>query len=407
MIKTAADFTALILPNRWNFGRNGRAVTTSRFSPFVSSAAALLTFSFVSAMPAAEISSAPFGTLKSGAAVSIHTLKNDAGLEARIATLGAAVVSLKTPDRDGKSADVVLGFDDLAGYETAHPFFGVIAGRFANRIAKGKFALDGKEYSLAVNNGPNSLHGGKVGFDKKVWKVVSAEVKDGSPVLVLRYVSPDGEEGYPGTLVTTLTYTLTPGNELRIDYHAETDKPTVLNLTNHSYFNLAGEGSGAITDHVLQLKAASYTDTDADLIPTGEIKPVKGTPLDFTKPEKIGARIDQEGFAPLKFGAGYEHNFVVDGKPGDLRPAARVTDPKTGRVMECLTTEPGIQLYTANHIGTPIKGKAGHTYDVRGGFCLETQHYPDSPNHPEFPSTVLRPGRAYQSTTVYRFSVDK
>lgn len=354
-----------------------------------------------------SISHKPFGTLKSGKAVEIHHLDNGKGVRAGIITLGGIIVSLEVPDRDGRSGDIVLGFDTLAEYEAGHPFFGCITGRYANRIAKGRFTLDGREYQVPVNNGPNSLHGGNEGFDKKVWNVRASEVRDGRPTLVLTYTSPDGEEGYPGKLDTTVTYQLTPEGELRIDYEAVTDKPTVVNLTNHTYFNLAGDGSGPVSDHLLTLHCSRYTDTDPNLIPTGELKPVAGTPLDFRKPERIGARIDQTDFKPLEYGAGYDHNFVIDGAAGTLRRAARVEDPSSGRVMECLTTAPAVQLYTANHMTETIRGKGGRTYGRRGALCLETQHYPDSPNHPDFPSTVLRPGETYRHTTVYRFSTSQ
>jgi aldose 1-epimerase len=300
---------------------------------------------------------------------------------------------------------IVLGKDTLAEYEAGHPFFGCITGRYANRIAKGKFTLDGKSYSLHVNNGPNSLHGGKEGFDKKLWKITETGEEAGAGFVRLSYTSPDGEEGYPGKLDCTVTYSFTNGNELRIEYTATTDKPTVVNLTNHSYFNLEGHGKGTILDHVAQIFASRYTDTDADLIPTGAIKDVAGTPLDFRSPVRIGDRIDQKEFPPLKHGAGYDHNFIVDGEPGTLRPAAKVTDPKSGRTLECLTTEPAVQLYTTNHMDKPTKGRDGRTYEFRGAFCLETQHYPDSPNHKAFPTTVLRPGETYRHTCVYRAGV--
>lgn len=349
----------------------------------------------------------PFGRLASGAPVEIFTLANADGMEARITNYGGILVSLKVPDAAGRLADVVLGFDTLAEYEGGHPYFGAIIGRYGNRIAKGKFTLDGHEAQLGLSNGEHSLHGGKVGFDKKIWKVVRAEVKAGSPVLELSYVSPDGEEGYPGTLSCIVTYTLTAANELRIDYAATTDKTTVVNLTNHSYFNLAGAGSGPIGGHVLQLFCEAYTDTDRELIPTGILTPVQGTPFDFLSPHAVGGRIDSPGVPALEYGFGYDHNFVISGEPGKLREAAKVIEPKSGRVMECLTTEPGVQLYTANQMVEPIPGKDGKVYGKRGAFCLETQHYPDSPNHEAFPSTVLKPGEEYKTTTIYRFSTVK
>jgi aldose 1-epimerase len=367
------------------------------------SLASLLTLS--SAMSADHsASSAPWGKTKDGTEVELWTLKNKSGMTAQITTYGGIIVSLTAPDRDGKFADVVLGKASLAEYEAGHPFFGTITGRYANRIGGSKFTLDGKEVNVTpTGGGKHSLHGGKVGFDKKVWTAQKIEKADAVGV-ALYYVSPDGEEGYPGELATVVTYLLNDQNELSIDYVATTDKPTVVNLTNHSYFNLAGAGTGPILDHVLELKCAQYTDTDKDLIPTGILASVKGTPLDFLTAQPIGARINQTDVTAIRFGNGYDHNFVVDGKAGTLRSAATVFDPKSGRVMECLTTEPGIQLYTMNGDGPPIKGKAGQSYARRSAFCLETQHYPDSPNHPEFPSTELRPGQTYQTTTIYKFS---
>jgi aldose 1-epimerase len=303
------------------------------------------------------------------------------------------------PDRDGKLNDVVLGFDDLESYLKGHPHFGATTGRVANRVAKGKFTLDGKEYTLAVNNGPNSLHGGLKGFDKVVWKAEPKEASDAVAVQ-LTYVSPDGEEGYPGNLTTIVTYALTNQNELRIDYKATTDKATPVNLTNHSYFNLAGPRSGDILSHELMLEADEYTPADDTLIPTGEIRSVKGTPLDFTKPATIGSRIAQ---VADKTG-GYDHNFLLRGKGKSLALAARAYEPKTGRVMEMYTTEPGVQLYTGNFLDGKLKGKGGVVYQKHQAFCLEAQHFPDSVNHPEFPSVILRPGQTYTQTTAYKFS---
>jgi aldose 1-epimerase len=300
---------------------------------------------------------------------------------------------------------VVLGFDSIDGYLMRTSYFGVLVGRYGNRIAKGRFTLNGVEYKLATNNGENSLHGGVKGFNKAVWKV--RDVSDGqSPRLELTYLSKDGEEGYPGNLSVTVVYTLTDSNELRIDYSATTDKDTVVNLTNHSYFNLAGQGEGDILGHELTLFAGKFTPSDKVLIPTGELRSVEGTPFDFRKPVAIGARIGQND-EQLKFGGGYDHNFVLSSGGGALALAARVYEPKTGRVMEVLTTEPGIQFYTGNFLDGTLSGKGGKAYAKRSGFCLETQHFPDSPNHPQFPSTVLRTGGRYQTTTVYRFSVSK
>jgi aldose 1-epimerase len=342
-----------------------------------------------------------FGKTKDGQSVDLYTLTNANGVEARITTYGGIIVSLKTPDRAGKLDDIVLGFDSLDEYLKGHPFFGAVAGRYANRIAKGHFTLNGAEYKLAVNNGENSLHGGVVGFDKVVWKARPVPTKEGV-ALELAYLSKDGEEGYPGNLSVKVVYTLTDKNELRIDYSATTDKDTVINLTNHSYFNLAGQGSGDILNHQLTINAKSFTPVDPTLIPTGELRPVKGTPFDFTQPTAIGARVNQDD-EQLKFGGGYDHNFVVDGQTGVLRRAAKAVDPSTGRVLEVWTTEPGVQFYIGNFL-TEMKGKAGKTYNKRYGFCLETQHFPDSPNKPNFPSAVLKKGGEYQTTTVFKFS---
>ena len=348
------------------------------------------------------ITSEVWGTHE-GRKVELFTLENKNGVEAKITTYGGIVVSLKVPDRAGKLADVALGFDKFEDYEKRNPFFGAITGRYANRIAKGKFTLDGKEYHLAVNNGPNSLHGGKIGFDKKVWTAKKLYKSHGVG-LELSYTSPDGEEGYPGTLKCKVTYLLTNDNALEIDYSATTDKATVVNLTNHSYFNLAGEGSGKITDHLIEVNADTFTPTDDGLIPTGERASVVGTPMDFTKMRRIGEHID-DNFKPLKQGLGYDHNYVLAGGSG-LKLAARVKDPKSGRIMEVRTTEPAIQFYTSNHMSKMPGCKNGHTYDFRHALCLEAQHYPDSPNHPDFPSTVLRPGDTYQQTTIYKFSAE-
>jgi aldose 1-epimerase len=367
---------------------------------------AALALTATSAMSKTPVTT-PFGKLKDGRAVDLITLENKAGASVQITNFGGIVVSFNVPDKAGKMDSIVLGKETLAEYEAGHPFFGAIAGRYANRIAKGKFTLDDKEYTLAVNNPPNSLHGGKEGFDKKLWTVAGTGEKDGAGFVKLAYTSPNGEEGYPGALKCTVTYSFNDKNELKIEYSATTDKATVVNLTNHSYFNLAGHGQGTILDHVAQIYASQYTETDADLIPTGEIKFVENTPLDFRKPVRIGDRIDQKDFLPLKYGAGYDHNFILDGKPKTLRMAATVTDPKSGRTLDCLTTEPAVQLYTANHMVKTEKGRAGRSYAFRGAFCLETQHYPDSPNHPAFPSTMLKPGETYKHTCIYRAGVEK
>jgi aldose 1-epimerase len=329
---------------------------------------------------------------------STYTLKNAKGMEAVVTNYGARVMKLTTPDRAGQFADVVLGFDSPAAYETIeNPYFGAIVGRYGNRIAKGKFTLGGVEYTLAKNNGENSLHGGLKGFDKRVWSA-----KQDGQKLEMTYVSKDGEEGYPGTLTATVTYSLTDDNSLRIDYTATTDKDTVKNITNHAYFNLAGQGDGDILGHELVLYADKYTPVDSGLIPTG-IKPVQGTPFDFRKPHLIGERINADN-EQIKFGKGYDHNFVLNGDMGKLRPAVKLTEPKSGRVMEVSTTEPGVQFYTGNFLDGTITGKGGKVYKQRSALCLETQHFPDSPNHPNFPTTVLKPGEKYESTTIYKLS---
>jgi aldose 1-epimerase len=349
-----------------------------------------------------QVTKRPFGQTAEGAAVELYTLTNQNGLEVAITNYGGAVVSIKAPDRNGNLADVVLGFDTLDGYLKEHPYFGSLIGRYGNRIGKGRFTLNGVAYVLARNNGENHLHGGLKGFDKVVWKPVEPAAKD-AQTLVLSYLSKDGEEGYPGNLSVTVTYSLNDANELRIDYAATTDKDTVVNLTNHSYFNLAGQGQGDILGHEVMTNADRFTPVDAGLIPTGELRSVEGTPFDFRKPTAIGARINQAD-QQLKLGRGYDHNFVLNRETEGLALAARVTEPGSGRVLEVLTTEPGLQFYTGNFLDGTIRGKGGKVYGQRYGFCLETQHFPDSPNKPRFPSTVLKPGQRYQSTTVYRFS---
>jgi aldose 1-epimerase len=337
------------------------------------------------------------GKTPDGAPIEAYTLRSEGGAIAKVISYGATLVKLWMPDRDGNLSDVVLGFDSAERYVGPHPHFGGIVGRYANRIAKGKFTLDGKEYQLDINNPPNSLHGGKVGFDRRMWTAHPSA--DASTAAVrFSHLSADGEEGFPGDLKVSATYTLTHNNELRIDYTAQADKPTPLNLTNHTYFNFAGNGD--VLGHVLQLDADSYTPVDATLIPTGEIWPVAGTPLDFRKPAAIGAHIAEIGGNP----GGYDHNFIVNGKAGTLRHAARVYEPSTGREMEVWTTEPGIQFYSGNFLDGTVKGKKGVSYAKHSGFCLETQHYPDSVNHPNFPSVILRPGETYNQTTVFGFS---
>jgi aldose 1-epimerase len=347
-----------------------------------------------------SIQKSEYGKTQDGQTVELYTLTNNKGMVAKVMTYGAIITELEVPDRHGKNANIVLGFKDLKDYLERNPFFGAVAGRYANRIAKGQFTLDGKTYHLFVNNGPNSLHGGKKGFDKKVWKAEPKEMPDG-PSVALTYVSPDGEEGYPGTLTTTCTYTLGNDNSFKYEFVATTDKPTVVNLANHSYFNLAGEGSGTVLDQIMQINADRYTAVDSTLIPTGEIKRVKGTPLDFTTPHAIGERINQIGEI-----GGYDHNYILNAPGPTPGLAARMKDPKSGRVMEVLTTQPGVQFYSAIHLGGNLVGPSGKKYVKYGAFCLETQHYPDSPNHPEFPSTVLRPGEKYDQITVFKFSAE-
>jgi aldose 1-epimerase len=325
-----------------------------------------------------------------------YTLRNRRGMTAKLINYGATLTELWVPDRRGKTTDVVLGFDDLQNYLGNHPHFGGTIGRYANRIAKGQFTLDGKTYQLALNNGPNTLHGGNLGFDHRFWEGEQIENAQGLSVR-FTYVSPDGEENFPGTLTTTVMYTLTDENELKLEYSAESDKATPLNLTNHTYFNLTG--SGDVLGNVLYLDADEYTPTDANLIPTGEIRSVEGTPLDFRKPTPIGQHIGK-----LKEIGGYDHNFVVKGTNGTLRLAARVSDPKSGRKMEVWTTEPGIQFYSAIRLNGVV-GKRGMAYQKYGALCLETQHYPDSPNHPNFPSTILTPDARFHSETIYKFFV--
>jgi aldose 1-epimerase len=347
-----------------------------------------------------------FGKTADGQEVQLFTLSNKNGMEARIMDYGGIVVSLKVPDRTGKLDDVVLGLNTLDDYLKGHPYFGALVGRYGNRIAKGRFTLNGVEYKLAVNNGENHLHGGIKGFDKVVWNAKFVKTVKGEVSLVLTYLSKDGEEGYPGNLNVRVVYTLSNNNELMIDYTATTDKDTVVNLTHHSYFNLAGEGNGDILNHQLTINASRFTPIDAGSIPTGELKNVAGTPFDFTKPTAIGARINQPD-QQLGFGKGYDHNFVLNGRAGTLRTAAMVFEPTTGRVMEVLTTEPGVQFYTGNFLDGTLTGKSGKVYQQRFGFCLETQHYPDSPNQPKFPTTTLRKGQTLHSTTIYRFSTRK
>jgi aldose 1-epimerase len=341
----------------------------------------------------------PFGQTADGREVTLYTLTNTNGLRVRITNYGAILVSLEVPDRDGKLADITLGFDALDGYLAVHPYFGATVGRYANRIGKARFELDGVEYELAANDGENHLHGGIKGFDKVVWRPENLWANDNEALVKMSYISEDDEEGYPGNLACAVTYTLTKDDELKINYEAETDKTTVVNLTNHSYFNLAGQGTGDILGHELTLNADKYTPVDEGLIPTGEIRSVKDSPMDFTLPMSIGSRIKQVG-------DGYDHNYVLNSGPdlSGLALAARAYEPTSGRVMEIFTSEPGVQLYTGNFLDGSLTGKAGKVYKKHYAFCLETQHFPDSPNKPEFPSVVLQPGQKYTSVTVHKFS---
>jgi aldose 1-epimerase len=344
-----------------------------------------------------------FGKTEDGQSVDLYRLTNKNGMEAAITNFGGIVVSLKVPDRSGKIDDVVLGYDGLDGYLTNKAYFGAIIGRYGNRIAHGKFVLDGVTYSLPKNDGDNTLHGGTKGFNKRVWNAKEASTAQ-APTLELTYLSKDGEEGFPGNLSVKVVYTLTDQNELQIHYSATTDKDTVVNLTNHSYFNLAGQGNGDILGHQLTIHADRFTPVDQTLIPTGELRPVKGTPFDFTKSTAIGSRINQND-QQLKFARGYDHNWVLSGgKKNSPALAAEVYEAQSGRVLQVLTTEPGVQFYSGNFLDGSIRGKGGKVYNLRYGLCLETQHFPDSPNHPKFPSTVLKPGEAYQSTTIFKFS---
>ena len=378
----------------------------------LSIAAFVVTSLGIAALADAEpVSSEPFGQTHPGQPVQIYTLRNDTGIEARITNYGGIIVSLKVPDKNGRADDIVMGFDKLddylaPAYLKAAPYFGALIGRYANRIAKGQFTLDGKTYQLPINNGPNTLHGGKRGFDQRVW--TAREGKGTTPTLDLSYESADGEEGFPGKVSVKAVYTL-EGSELKIEFTATTDKPTVINLTNHSYFNLKGAGNGDVLDHEMQIEADAYTPIDEDSIPLpgGPVK-VAGTPFDFTKPAKIGARIDADD-TQIDNGNGYDHNFVLrDYKPGATpRQIATVAEPATGRKLEIFSDQPGVQFYTGNFLDGTITGKGGKAYPLRGAFCLEPQHFPDSPNRPDFPSVVLRPGETYHHTIVYRFGTVK
>jgi aldose 1-epimerase len=370
-------------------------------------AGALLFATIASAKEKPEVSKQSFGKAPSGEEVSIYTLKNSNGMTAEITNYGGIIVKLTAPDKNGKYEDVVLGFNSLDDYvKDNSPYFGALIGRYGNRIGQGKFTLNGKTYTLAKNNEPNgipcSLHGGLKGFDKVVWKAEPLLVKN-TAGLKLEYLSKDGEEGYPGNLKVTVTYWLTNKNEVKIEYSAVTDKPTPVNLTNHSYFNLKGEGNGDILDHELILNADRFTPVDKGLIPTGKLESVKGTPFDFTSAHKIGERVDENN-EQLKIARGYDHNWVLNHKGNKLSLAASVYEPTTGRVLEVFTTQPGIQFYCGNFLDGSLKGKSGKPYNFRNGFALETQHFPDSPNHPNFPNTILKPGETLKSTTIFKFS---
>jgi len=352
------------------------------------------------AAQASTVTHAPFGTLPGGAKADVYTLKSPE-VEVRVTTYGARVVAIDTKDRSGKMGDIVLGHSSVEPYtQGKNAYFGVVPGRYANRIAKGKFTLEGKPYQITTNDGPNMLHGGTEGFDRRNW--TAKEIPNG---VEFTLVSPDGDQGFPGKLTAHVRYTLL-GDKLRIEYSATTDKPTVVNLTNHTYFNLSGEGSPSILDEVVTLDADKYTPVDATLIPTGELAPVAGTPFDFTKPTVIGARINNAN-EQLKLGGGYDHNWVLRGKAGVLHPAAKVYDPASGRVLSVSTTEPGVQFYSGNFLDGSLVGKGGKKYVKRSGLCLETQHFPDSPNHSNFPSTELKPGQTYHSVTEFTFTTQK
>lgn len=380
-----------------------------KINQFISiTAAAMVVASFtgcalMSNNPKGTITESAFGTLPDGTPVELYTLRNSHGMEATITTYGGIVTTLKVPDKQGRFSDVVLGYDHLDGYLKSTPYFGALIGRYGNRIAKGKFSLDGVEYTLAANNGANALHGGLKGFDKAVWTARPLPTANG-PSLILTYVSRDGEEGYPGNLLVTAVYSVTEDNALKVEFSATTDRKTVVNLTHHSYFNL--RGSGDVLGHVVYINADKFTPVDAGSIPTGELRPVAGTPFDFRKPNTIGARIGQTNDAQIALGRGYDHNWVLNKQGQELSLAASVYEPMSGRKMEVWTTEPGTQFYTGNFLDGSITGKGGWVYQPRHGFCFEPQHFPDSPNQPAFPTTVLNPGETYQNTIIYKFGAE-
>jgi aldose 1-epimerase len=376
-----------------------------RFAAITTAAIAAASFTgctFMSHSPQGSITESNFGKLPDGTPIELYTLRNSHGMEATIMTYGGIVTSLKVPDKNGKFDDVVLGYDNLDGYLKSSPYFGALIGRYGNRIAKGKFSLDGVEYTLATNNTPNALHGGLKGFDKVVWTARPLPTANG-PSLILTYVSRNGEEGYPGNLLVTAVYSLTENNALRIDFNATTDQKTVVNLTHHSYFNLAGGGD--ILGHVVYINADRFTPVDSTLIPTGELRPVAGTPFDFRTPTAIGARVGDTNNEQIVFGGGYDHNWVLNKQTNDLSLAASIYEPTTGRTMEVWGTSPGLQFYSGNFLDGTLTGKGGKVYQFRNGFCFEPQHYPDSPNHPAFPTTELKPGEVYENTIIYKFGV--
>jgi len=352
---------------------------------------------------AATVTVAPFGRMPDGKAVEVYTLTNVRGMEVRAITYGAIIQAIRVPDRNRRLDDIALGYESMQGYLTASPYFGAVVGRYANRIARGRFTLEGRTYRLAINNAPNHLHGGLKGYDKVLWEAQSFQRGDTVGV-TFQHTSPDGDEGYPGTLRVSVSYSLNPNNELIVEYRATADRATPVNLSQHTYFNLAGEGSGDILGHVLEIKADRYTPVDSTLIPSGELASVAGTPFDFRSPTAIGARIDQPD-PQLKYGKGYDHNFVLNRTGSALVHAVHVLDPKTGRTLDISTTEPGLQFYSGNFLDGTITGKAGRRYRHRSALVLETQHFPDSPNQPGFPSTILRPGKEYRSKTVFAFGV--
>lgn len=356
------------------------------------------------AAQAAGVKKSGFGKMPDGRAIELFTLTNRRGMQVEITNYGARVVAISVPDRHGKMADVVLGFDHGIGYLGDNPFFGAIVGRYANRIAKGEFKLDGKTYHLPLNDGPNTLHGGPHGFDKALW--TGSVLRHNPPTVEMRYLSKDFEEGFPGNLHVRVVYTLERDNALRIDYSASTDHDTVLNLSNHSYFNLHGAGNGNILKTVMMINADKFTPIGKTLIPTGKLESVAGTPLDFRKPTPIGARINDH-YSQLEYAGGYDFNYVLNRKGRGLELAARAVDPESGRVLEVLTTQPGLQFYTGNFLDGSIHGKGGKAYQKRGAFCLETQHFPNSPNQPNFPSTELKPGQRFHQVTVFKFSTEK